>query len=73
MTLHDDDHVHAPHENHANVLKLPLRVRVRLFRYSFLIFFSVILYFSCAKGLDIVAVAAAEVLSATGAAGAAPS
>ena len=73
MTLHDGDHVHVPHENHANVLKLPLRVRVKLFRYSFLIFFSVILYFSWAKGLDIVAVAAAEVLSATGAAGAAPS
>ena len=35
MTLHDDDHGHAPHENRANVLKLPLRVRVKLFRYSF--------------------------------------
>ena len=73
MTLHDDDHGHAPHENRANVLKLPLRVRVKLFRYSFLIFFSVIHYFSWAKGLDIVAVAAAAVLSAAGAAGAAPS
>ena len=74
MTLHDGDHGHAPHENHANVLKLPLRVRVKLFRYSFLIFFSVIHYFSWAKGFDIVAVAAAAaVLSAAGAAGAAPS